>query len=263
MTLPNFLLIGAMKAGTTSLYEDLVHIPGIYLPPEKEPDDLISPDAETPEGLARYTAKFSGAERAVAIGDASTAYAKLPTYEGVAERALRVLGPETKILYLTRDPIKRIVSQYHHLHGLGIETRPLNVAVLEDESYAAYSDYERQLAPWRAAFGEDQVLVMRFEDYISDRMQVVSEVCAFLGVDAPAEVEDTHRNASEGKRVVREGSAWARFAQSNFYLYRIKPLLPTSARDKIKTLILPKTKKLDDSLSDATRAELRARLNLT
>lgn len=263
MTLPNFLLIGAMKAGTTSLYEDLIHIPGVYLPPEKEPDDLASPEAETSEGLERYKAKFSGAGAAVAIGDASTSYAKLPTYEGVAERALRVLGPETKILYLTRDPIKRIVSQYHHLHGLGLETRPLNVAVLEDESYTAYSDYERQLAPWRAAFGDSQVSVMRFEDYISDRMRIVSEVCTFLGVAPPREVDETHRNASEGKRVVREGSTWARFAQSDLYLYRIKPLLPTSARDRIKALILPKTQKLDESLSEETLAVLKEKLRLT
>lgn len=263
MTLPNFLLIGAMKAGTTTLYEDLTHVPGVYLPPEKEPDDLISPDAETSEGLARYKAKFEAGAQAIARGDASTAYAKRPTYEGVAERALRLLGPDVKILYLTRDPIKRIVSQYHHLHGLGIETRALNTAVLEDDSYVAYSRYDWQLESWRSAFGDDNILVLRFEDYISNRLEKLRQVCAFIGVDAPETVDDTHRNASEGKRVVKEGSAWARIAHSNFYLYRIKPLLPTSARDRIKALLLPKTRKLDETLTEETRAELQRRLDLT
>ncbi|MEP4196181.1 MAG: sulfotransferase [Aliishimia sp.] len=263
MTLPNFLLIGAMKAGTTTLYEDLTHVPGVYLPPEKEPNDLASSDVETDDGLQRYKAKFAAGAQNVARGDASTAYAKRPTYEGVAERALKLLGPDVKILFLTRDPIKRIVSQYHHLHGLGLETRGFNEAVLNDESYVAYSRYEWQLETWRAAFGAENVLVLRFEDYIADRLNNLQQVCAFIGVAPPEGVDDTHRNASEGKHVVKDGSAWARFAHSNFYLYRIKPLIPTSARDKIKAMLLPKTKKLDEALTQETLAELQRRLNPT
>lgn len=262
MTLPNFLLIGAMKAGTTTLYEDLTYVDGVYLPPEKEPDDLISPEVETAEGLARYEAKFAAGASAPARGDASTAYAKLPTYKGVPDRARRLLGPDVRILYLTRDPIKRIVSQYHHLHGLGLETRPLNQAVLEDESYVAYSQYDRQLAPWQATFGQSNVLVMRFEDYVADRLTCLTEICQFLGVEPPAGVDETHRNKSEGKHVVKEGSAWAKIAHSDFYLYKVKPLLPTSARDKIKAMLLPKTKKLNETLSDETLAELQRRLGL-
>lgn len=262
MTLPTFLLIGAMKAGTTTLYEDLIHLPDVYLPPEKEPNDLAFAQIETPQGRATYEAKFAAGTKASVRGDASTAYAKLPTYEGVAKRAYDLLGPNTKIVYLTRDPIKRIVSQYNHLNGLGIETRPLNEAVLEDETYVAYSQYDRQLAPWLAEFGEDNVLVMRFEDYVSDRLANLQRVCAFIGAAQPTSVEDTHRNASDGKSVVKEGSAWAMIAQSRFYLYRIKPLIPTNARDKIKALLLPKTRKLEETLSEQTLVELRKRLDL-
>ena len=261
-TLPNFLLIGAMKAGTTTLYEDLIHVPGVYLPPEKEPDDLATNAVETEDGLARYAAKFAAGADATARGDASTSYAKLPTYDGVAARARALLGLETRILYLTRDPIKRIVSQYHHLHGLGLETRGLNEAVLADETYVAYSQYERQLAPWREAFGAEKVLVMRFEDYVQDRLACLAQICAFIGVAAPETVDDTHRNKSEGKHVVKEGSGWAKIAQSDFYLYKVKPLLPTSARDKIKALLLPKTKKLDEDLTEETLRVLRDRLGL-
>lgn len=263
MTLPNFLLIGAMKAGTTTLYEDLTQLAGVYLPPEKEPDDLAFPEVETDAGLARYAAKFAAGEGIAVRGDASTSYAKLPTYDGVAERARKLLGPDVRILYLIRDPIKRIVSQYHHLHGLGLETRPLNEAVLEDETYVAYSQYERQLAPWRATFGDENVLVIRFEDYVSDRLTCLAQICRFISVPAPSDVDETHRNKSEGKHVVRDGSAWAKIAHSDFYLYRVKPLLPTTARDKIKALLLPKAKQLEETLSDATLSELKARLGLT
>ncbi|MCT4554248.1 MAG: sulfotransferase [Pelagimonas sp.] len=260
-TLPHFLIIGAMKAGTTTLYEDLTRVPGLYLPPEKEPEDLIHPEVETDAGRAAYAAKFAGAPKGALCGEASTAYTKLPTHSGVAERALRVLGPEVKLIYLTRDPIRRIRSQYHHLWGLGIEQRPMNRAVLEDETYVAYSQYARQLAPWRANFDEAQVLVMAFEEYLADRPAALTQICAFLGVDAPASVADSHRNASDGKRVIPRGSVLARIAASDVYLYRIKPLMPTGLRDRIKALLLPKARKMQDTLHPETVKTLTDRLS--
>lgn len=263
MTLPSFLIIGAMKAGTTTLYEDLVNLPGIYMPPEKEPNDLAYPEAETPEGLARYEAKFAACPAGAIAGEASTAYTKRPTFEGVAERARKLLGPDLKLIYLTRDPVRRIVSQYHHLWGLSLEERPLNVAVLEDESYVAYSRYAWQLEPWRQVFPPDQILVLSFEEYIADRMSCLRRVCAFLRVEAPAAVDETHRNASAGKRIVPRGSAWSRIGHSDFYMYRIKPLLPTSLRDRIKKLVLPQARKLSEELALETRIKLEDRLAQT
>ncbi len=260
MTLPRFLIIGAMKAGTTTLYEDLSHVPGLYLPPEKEPDDLACPEVETTEGLARYEAKFAACPRGAIAGEASTAYAKRPTYEGVAARARTLLGDELKVIYLTRDPVRRIVSQYHHLWGLSLEHRPLNRAVLEDETYVAYSRYGWQLDPWRAVLPPEQVLVMPFEDYVASRHACLARICAFLGVAAPTSVDASHRNASAGKRIVRQGSAWSRIGHSDFYMYRIKPLLPTGLRDRIKALVLPAAREVTEELAPETRAELERRL---
>lgn len=260
MTLPRFLIIGAMKAGTTTLYEDLAHVPGLYLPPEKEPEDLAFPEVETPAGRARYAAKFAACPPGALAGEASTAYAKRPTYEGVARRAHAILGEDLKIIYLTRDPVRRIVSQHHHLWGLSLEQRPLNQAVLEDETYVAYSRYAWQLEPWRALLPASQILTLSFEDYIADRMACLGRICAFLGVAAPETADETHRNASAGKRIVRRGSAWSRIGHSRFYMYRIKPLLPTELRDRIKTLVLPRAREMSEQLAPETRAELERRL---
>lgn len=257
---PRFLIIGAMKAGTTTLYEDLAAVSGLYLPPEKEPNDLAYAQADTPEGVARYMAKFAAAPANAISGEASTAYAKRPTYEGVADRAVRLLGPSLKIIYMQRDPIKRMISQYHHLQGLGQETRSLNEAVTQDETYVAYSRYDWQLAPWRAVLPETQILIVRFEDYITNRPAIFAQICAFLGVTPDQRPDETHRNASAGKAVVKPGSLMAKIANSHVYLYRIKPLIPTRMRDKIKALILPKTAALTQTLSDETRADLMARL---
>lgn len=261
MTLPRFLIIGAMKAGTTTLYEDLLSVSGVWLPPQKEPNDLIDPEIETEARLAVYRAKYAGCPEGALGGDASTAYAKKPTYEGVPERAKRLLGADIKLIYMTRDPIKRITSQYHHLWGLEMENRPMAEAVLEDEQYISYSRYGWQLDAWRAHFPEAQIMVVRFEDYLADRPKHLAEICAFLGVEAPVQNPDeTHRNKSEGKKIVKSGSMMQKFAHSRFYLFTIKPLIPTNLRDKVKDMILPTARPMTEKLSDDTRAKLVAAL---
>lgn len=263
MKLPDFLIIGAMKAGTTTLYEDLLAVPGLWLPPHKEPQDLIDPGVETAQGRAGYGQKYAACPPGALAGDASTAYAKRPTHSDVAPRAARVLGCDTRIIYLIRDPVQRIVSQYHHLWGLEIEQRPLNRAVLEDPQYIAYSRYDWQLVPWRATFGSDNILVLRFEEYLADRQGTVARICAFLGVAPPATGPDAtapHRNQSEGKRVVKSGSRMQRLAQSRFYLFTVKPLIPTRLRDRVKAALLPRARAMSETLDDATRAQLHTAL---
>lgn len=262
MTLPSFLLIGAMKAGTTSLYADLAALPGVYMSPEKEPEDLIHPFVETPQGRAAYAAKFAAAPKGAQIGEASTAYTKRPTHQGVAARARRVLGPDLKLIYLTRDPVRRIVSQYHHLWGLRLENRPLNQAVLQDESYAAYSRYDWQLAPWRAEFPDHQILVLRFEDYIADMPGALVKVCAFLGVAAPTQVQAVHRNASADKHIVPRGGLAASLLHGRFYLHRIKPLLPETLRQAVKARLMPRPRPMTETLHPETRAALERLLRL-
>ena len=253
MTLPSFLLIGAMKAGTTTLYEELLQLGTIWLPPEKEPNDLAFAAVESAEGLAAYRRKFASCPPGVMAGDASTAYAKRPTYEGVAERARKLLGPDVKIIYMTRDPIRRIVSQYHHLWGLELEQRPLNEAVVEDESYIAYSRYDWQLAPWREAFGDENVLVVKFEEFLANRSGEFARICQFLGVEGETQPSGTHRNASEGALVAVEGTLLGRISTSHFYLYRIKPLMPRGLRDRLRSLLLPKARPMTEKLDAATR----------
>lgn len=260
MTLPSFLIIGAMKAGTTTLYEDLLPVNGLWLPPQKEPDDMATPAVETEAGLTSYKAKYASCPVGSMSGDASTAYAKMPTYTGVPARAKRLLGEDIRIIYMTRDPVKRVISQYHHLWGLEMEHRPINQAVLEDEQYVAYSRYSWQLQPWIDTFGTDRVMVVRFEDYLADRPAQLAKICAFLGTVPPVDGPDeTHRNKSEGKRVVLEGSLAQKFAHSRLYLFTIKPLIPTSLRDKLKALVLPKAREMDDKLNHETRTELERR----
>ena len=257
---PAFLIIGAMKAGTTSLYEDLARFPGIYMLPDKEPNDLVDPEIDLPSRQERYFRKFARAPEGALCGEASTSYAMRPTYEGVAVRARAILGSDLRIIYMRRDPINRIVSHYHHLWGLGLEQRPLNSAVLDDPTYVAYSSYDYQLAPWREAFPAAQILELDFERYINEHEKVLGEVAAFLGKRMPQNVVQRVRNASDGKRIVRRGSLWAKFRSTSLYLYGIKPLLSTTFRDRIKAILLPKARSMDCVMSADVRDKLMDRL---
>jgi len=257
MTLPGFLIIGAMKAGTTTLYEDLRVVPELYLPPEKEPNDLAFAKVETPEGLSEYAKKFNGAPAGTMAGEASTAYAKRPTHEGVAARACRLLGPKLKVIYLVRDPVRRIISQYRHLVGLGLENRPIDEAISNDETYLAYSLYEWQLSPWRDLLPEPQILVVSMERYVRDDGDELDRIFNFLNVEQNSLLGATsHRNVSAGKSVVREGSRWRKISTSPFYLYKIKPMLSSGARDRLKSILLPQAAAPLEDLAPETEQRL-------
>lgn len=259
-TLPHFIIIGAMKAGTTSIYEDLSNVPGVYMCPDKEPNDLASDFVLTDEGRKSYRQKFSGAKRTDVIGEASTSYSKEPFVTGVAKRARATLGDELKVIYVTRDPIERIVSQYKHLWSLGLEKRSLNHAVLEDPKYVAISRYDYQLSFWRAQLTESQILILCFEKYIAQPNQVINEILTFIGVDSQTEVISTHRNDSSNKHVAPPGSVVAKIQGSNSYQFLIKPLLSRTLRDRLKTLLLPKGRVTSDTLSNEVREKLLKRL---
>lgn len=178
--LPNFIVIGAMKAGTTSLYHYLRNHEQIFMPKVKELD-FFAEGANWSRGLDWYRQQFSGAGDALAVGEASTLYTKYPQYDGVPERMAGVV-PEARLIYLVRDPIVRMRSHYQHRVALGAETAPPEVALLENPIYLAYSKYGMQLEQYDGHFPREQLLVVTSEGLRHDRAATVERVYGFLGV---------------------------------------------------------------------------------
>ena len=181
--LPNFLVIGAMKAGTTSLYHYLRAHPQVFMPTVKELDFFARPPDET-RGIEWYRRQFTGAGRdTVAIGEASTLYSKYPRFPGVPER-ISVHVPEAKLVYVIRDPIERIRSHYQHRVANGAERLPFERAVFEDPVYLDVSRYAMQIDRYLGCFDRDQLLIITAEGLRDRRAAVVRDVYRFLGVDA-------------------------------------------------------------------------------
>ncbi|MHC5024698.1 MAG: sulfotransferase domain-containing protein, partial [Planctomycetota bacterium] len=252
MRFPDFLIIGAAKAGTTSLYRDLRANPGVFMPREKEAGNLIDDDVLTDRGRAAYAGLFAAARPGQVCGEAPTDYTKLPDHPGVPGRALEVIGPGLRCVYLVREPVSRIMSYHNHHYAGGRMPRDIDQALKEFPELIQHTRYAMQITPWIDTFGRHQVLIVRFEDYTSDRRTTVSDVTRFIGAEPRPDLVrvDTVYNKGDGKPVMRGPMVRVRF--SPVYTKLVRPLLPLAARDTLRRLLLPKAPPRPDPPSPDT-----------
>lgn len=192
--LPNTVIIGAMKCGTTSLHEYLSVHPDVSMSALKETNFFVEKQNWS-KGLGWYRQHFQ--ERSQVIGEASPNYARYPVFPGVPERMHMVI-PDAKFIYCVRDPIKRMLSHYVHSYSLGRENRPLEQALREPENnpYLLCSSYYYQLEQYLEFFDPSQVKLVVLEDLYRKPQETMQDVFSFLGVD-PDFKDDSFKAASK------------------------------------------------------------------
>lgn len=179
--LPSFLVIGAMKAGTTSLYNYLRPHPEVFMPRVKELN-FFQEERNWRRGLGWYVKQFRDAgPEAIAIGEASPGYTAYPNSPGVPERIAAHL-PEVRLIYIVRDPIERIRSQYQHRVTIGVEKDPFERAVLQNPNYVHFTRYAFQIEQYLPYVPRDRLLVITSESLRSDRSATMRRVYRFLEV---------------------------------------------------------------------------------
>jgi len=242
MRFPDFLIIGGMKCGSTTLYRDLGTHPRVFFPIDKEPGNLADDRVRTDEGRAEYAAMFAGAKADQLCAEASTLYTKRPLADGTAERAGALCGPELRVIYVVREPIARVSSHHHHESTEGLLPADLETAVREHPSLIDYTRYAHQVTPWLDVFGPDRVRVVRFEDYTAARAETTADVQRFLGLDPRPDLvrADQVFNKSEGKPVMT--GKWQAVRTNPVYDKVIRPLLSQSLKDKLRGALLPKAR---------------------
>jgi len=194
-----FFIIGAMKAGTTSLFKYLSGHPDLCPSSRKEPR-VFRRAGEATSLRAELSALFAARRDERWCYEASTAYTKFPRIPGVPRR-LQAVVPEARFIYLVRNPVERVWSQYVHDLWNGRETRPLTEAIAKRPQLLHTSRYHLQLEQYDV-FPQDRILVLVFEEMIKDPAGTVRTICEFLGVD-PAyrpSTGDIAYNASSDKR---------------------------------------------------------------
>jgi len=200
MMLPNLIIIGAMKCGTTSLHEYLNLHPQICMSRVKEPAFFIE-EHTWHKGLDWYRSIFPNP--ALVMGESSTSYTKYPTFKGVPERMVSIL-PDAKLIYLVRDPVERIVSQYVHMVAYHGENRSIEEAVRgESNDYILYSRYFLQLSKFLDYYPLERICIVSFEDLRKDKRKTMCKLFEFLGVDTSFEserFEQVHNRSAEKRR---------------------------------------------------------------
>jgi hypothetical protein len=205
-TMPNFLIIGAAKSGTTSLYHYLRQHPQIYMSPVKEPKffalagekfDYRGPgDQEDMQhhsitNIETYHALFEKAFNQSAIGEASTLY----LYSPKAAAQIRRYIPEAKLIAILRHPVDRAYSNFLYMVRRGNERlRDFTLALQEEEAriragwmpswhYRQRGFYYTQLKRYFDIFSRDQIKVYLFEDLTTHPTGLMRNIFQFLGVD--------------------------------------------------------------------------------
>ena len=255
MTLPTFVVIGAMKAGTVSLRHYLDEHPDVFITSGGtfgEPNFFIAED-NWPRGRGWYESLFDGAGRAAAIGECSPSYTMAPAFRGVPERMAQVV-PEARLVYVVRDPIARMQSMYMHQVSAGRERRRAEVALLDDR-YLGPSLYGFQLAAFLDHFDRNQVLVIASEDLRDRPREALSAVFDHLAVDpAAADLDKRHHDhRSIDKPVPRlHDLKWLPRRQ-----VRLQPRWRPDQRAGLARLLTTRRARVGDS---AIPRELRGRL---
>jgi hypothetical protein len=178
--LPSFLIIGAAKAATTTLWSILNEHPEVFVSEVKEPNYLLGGEWAG-RGLDWYESLFDPAGQAVHRGEASPAYTMFPMFTGVPERAA-TLVPDARIIYTIRHPVRRMVSHWTQATTAGHEHRPLEDALVWASAYYFTSCYGLQLSRWAKAFPRQALLVVRSEDLAENPEATIDRVLAHLGL---------------------------------------------------------------------------------
>lgn len=199
----NFVIAGFAKCGTTSAHNYLQQHPELFLTTPKEPRHFIQADFN--ESADEYWCLFEQSSAEQMRGEASVAYSESEFIE-LASRRLYDHNPDLKFIFLVRDPVKRVESQYRELHDSGFKLKlscpfDLGEAMLKIPSLIADSHYHRLTQRYISLFGEDQIHVVFLEELVSQPRSVLRNMLTFLGVRDTHFVFDTNRqhNASQFK----------------------------------------------------------------
>ena len=259
--LPNLIVIGAQKCGTSVLHYYLSLHPEVSMSKPKELNFFIE-ERNWPRGIDWYKSQFDADARV--RGEASPNYTAFPQHQGVPERMASVV-PDAKLIYMVRDPLERIAAHWVHNYAKRREKGTLaETLVHPNTSYVTRSKYAMQLERFLEHYPKEQVLVFQQSELRHKRMETLRQVFDFVGVDAgfehPRFEQERHQTSGKTRatrlavRLERMGrSRRGRLLPSNFWLVlddRL-PLRRTIKRPDVRASLPPDT--LAELRADAER----------
>ncbi|MDH4234623.1 MAG: sulfotransferase [Gallionella sp.] len=231
--LPDFVIIGAMKSATSSLYQQLVQQQGIFMCTPKEPNFFSDADQYT-KGMAWYAGLFANAPESSLLGEASTHYTKLPTHPKAVERLKKHL-PNARFVYVMRHPVDRLVSHYMHEWSTGVYHCGIDKAIIKYPELISYGCYAMQLKPYFEAFGRDAVMPVFFDHLVREPQAELERVCRFIGYQGqPVWREDMKPDNVSSERI-RKFPFYELLVKSALATWLRRNFIPQSLRDSVKS----------------------------
>jgi hypothetical protein len=246
--LPNFLVIGANKAGTTSMHRYLDEHPQVFLSAVKEPGyfalDGVLPQESRPDSVfteemvatrEAYEELFDAVDGERAVGEASTVY--LPSRR--AALRIREEIPDAKLIAILRDPSDRAQSAHAMYVGMGLEPLKSFEAAVDEElggcswrRYVKLGFYHEGLARYYELFGPDQVKVFLYEDLRDQPLRVLRDIFQWLDVD-PSFTPDVSRRYNVS--VLQRSTVLSKALEGDLRVKSaLKTMLPEPARGWMK-----------------------------
>lgn len=234
MALPEFLVAGVPKAGTTALHAALSRHPDLYMSPIKEPKFFLTDGPPPAKGGGpgdaltyrehiwqrdRYEALFDAAPPGALCGESTPLY----LYNRPAMRRIRTMIPEAKLIVILRDPVERAHSNWTHLWSAGLEPVGDFVRACAEEErrvaagwasfwhYTGLGKYGQQLDYAFSLFPREQILVLRYGRLVNSPADALDRIWSFLGVEpgivteVPRENVTTHPEQTLRHRAVSRG----------------------------------------------------------
>lgn len=217
--LPTFIVIGAMRCGTTSLYYLLSDHPEIGMSARKETDFFIV-EGNYNLGLPWYQSQFP--DEAKAIGECSPNYTKRHLFLGAPKRIKETI-PDVKLIYLIRDPVQRTISHYLSSRSRRKERRTIEEALsdLSVNNYVLTSMYYKQIELYLKFFPMSKICIVTTEELNQHPVRTTQKIYRFLGVNDQFESRWIGKvfNSSSAKRVQ---PSWLRWISDNLLSQQLK-----------------------------------------
>ncbi len=269
----DFIIIGAQKCGTTSLFEYLRHHPDVYMPPQKE-IGFFSSDRNYTRGWHWYAAAtLEDAPSQAVCGEASVGYMSgapdsrvtgdgsevtpggrsMCSREEIIPHRIREHLPGVRMICILRDPVARCLSHYRMAVLAGTEPRSFEQAITDmlrpealeqarssiegSNGYIVRGEYFRILSGFWRTFPRDQLLVIFATDLESRPADVLGRVCEFIGVDrefTPANLGTRYRQAATARRVTKlDLYAWQQRLSRGTSTRAVWHAIPLRARKRL------------------------------
>jgi hypothetical protein len=250
---PNFIVGGALKAGTTAIYHYLRQHPQVFMAADKElrffsydekdPWCITHPKGFPVKTFDKYLEAFSGAKDEIAIGEASPMY----LHSEFAARKIRECLPDAKLIFSLRNPIDSAYSSFQMDFRVERETRSVEDGLGIDQPRVQRYRYYFHLKKWFELFPPENIKIIIFDDIVEDPASSISGIYRFLHVDESFVPEEQNVERNRG------GMPRNRVA-GRFYLV-MQELGKLSAVQRLKGISPESIRKTYKSMRDASLAE--------